>query len=150
MKKFRFSLETVLDYKQQVLDAKKAEHAAALAAVRRQENILEEAENAYAALNQEYRERAVEGLAVATALCYENDLRRLEEEIRSAEQKLEELRRREAEKRSIVVEAKQDTSSLEKLREHKWESYQHEAQKSEEAFIDEIVSASWVAERQHG
>ena len=31
MKKFRFSLETVLDYKQQVLDALRIEHAAAQA-----------------------------------------------------------------------------------------------------------------------
>ena len=34
MKKFRFSLETVLDYKQQVLDALRIEHAAAQAKAR--------------------------------------------------------------------------------------------------------------------
>ena len=37
MKKFRFSLETVLDYKQQVLSALQAEHGAILAQVRDQE-----------------------------------------------------------------------------------------------------------------
>ena len=36
MKKFRFSLETVLDYKQQVLDALQAEHGAILARVQAQ------------------------------------------------------------------------------------------------------------------
>ena len=36
MKKFRFSLETVLDYKNQALDALRAEHGAILAQVRTQ------------------------------------------------------------------------------------------------------------------
>ena len=44
MKKFRFSLETVLDYKQQVLAALQTEHGAILAQVRDQEKLLEELE----------------------------------------------------------------------------------------------------------
>ena len=39
MKKFRFSLETVLHYREQMLDAIKAEHAAALLKVREQEDV---------------------------------------------------------------------------------------------------------------
>ena len=37
MKKFRFSMETVLHYREQLLDALRIEHAAALARVREQE-----------------------------------------------------------------------------------------------------------------
>ena len=44
MKKFRFSLETVMEYKQQVLDSLQAEHGAILAKVRRQEELIEELE----------------------------------------------------------------------------------------------------------
>ena len=40
MKKFRFSLETVLDYKQQVLESLQIEHAAIQAKVRAQEERL--------------------------------------------------------------------------------------------------------------
>ena len=40
MKKFKFSLDTVLSYKQQVLEALQGEHALALAAVREQEGLL--------------------------------------------------------------------------------------------------------------
>lgn len=148
MKRFRFSLESVLSYKQQELDAKKTEHAAALAAMRRQEEALARVEEAYAQLNQEYREKKATGLMVVEALSFENGLRRLEEEIAREEQRLAEARSREAEKRQRVVEAKQDTSSLEKLREHKLDSYKKEQLKSEEAFIDELVSASWAAGRQ--
>ena len=41
MKKFKFSLDSVLSYKQQVLDALKGEHAAILMRVREQEERLE-------------------------------------------------------------------------------------------------------------
>ena len=41
MKKFRFSLETVLDYKQEVLSAPQTEHAAILARVHAQKDLLE-------------------------------------------------------------------------------------------------------------
>ena len=41
MKKFKFSLDTVLSYKQQVLEALQGEHALALAAVREQEALLD-------------------------------------------------------------------------------------------------------------
>ena len=43
MKKFQFQLDTVLRYKTQVLDIRLAEHGSALAAVRRQEGVLEQA-----------------------------------------------------------------------------------------------------------
>ena len=54
MKKFRFSLETVLDYKQQVLSALQAEHGAILAQVRDQEQLLEELEAGYRHMDHEF------------------------------------------------------------------------------------------------
>ena len=47
MKKFRFSLETVLDYKEQVLASLQSEHGAILARIREQETYIEELEAAY-------------------------------------------------------------------------------------------------------
>ena len=43
MKKFRFQLDTVLRYKTQILDIRLAEHGTALAQVRKQEGVLEQA-----------------------------------------------------------------------------------------------------------
>ena len=42
--------------------------------------------------------------------------------------------------RQRLVAARQDTNSLEKLKEKKSEVYRKEAQKQEEEFIDELVS----------
>ena len=144
MKKFRFSLETVLDYKQQVLDALQAEHGAILAQVRAQEELLERLEANYYELNQEFTQRKMEGISILDAMQYEQYLRAMEREIQEAVLELEKLRQEEEAKRAQVVAAKQDTSSLEKLREKKLDLYNKAVQKSEEAMIDEFVSTTRV------
>ena len=144
MKKFRFSLETVLDYKQQVLDALQAEHGAILAQVRAQEELLERLEANYYELNQEFNQRKMEGISILDAMQYEQYLRAMEREIQEAVLELEKLRQEEEAKRAQVVAAKQDTSSLEKLREKKLDLYNKAVQKSEEAMIDEFVSTTRV------
>lgn len=140
MKKFKFSLDTVLSYKQQVLEALQGEHALALAAVRGQEELLEELWQEYRDYNAEYRRRAEEGLPLTEALMYQNGLRAAEREIQQETAHLEELRAEEEKKREAVVEAKKDTSSIEKLKEKKLDAYHKAEAKSEEAFIEEFVS----------
>ena len=142
MKKFRFSLETVLDYKQQVLDALQAEHGAILARVQAQEQVLEDLEQQHRDLDAEFTQRKLEGISILDAMHYEQYLRAAEREIEKAAQLLEQLRQEEERKRAQVVAAKQDTSSLEKLKEKKLELYNKAVQKSEEAMIDEFVSTT--------
>lgn len=144
MKKFKFSLDTVLSYKQQVLEALQGEHALALAAVREQETLLENLWQEYRDYNAEYRRRAEEGLPLTEALMYQNGLRAAEQEIQRQTARLEELRAEEEKRREKVVEAKKDTSSIEKLREKKLDAYHKAEAKSEEAFIEEFVSTMRV------
>ena len=144
MKKFKFSLDSVLSYKQQVLDALKGEHAAILAQVREQEEVLEAVWKAYRDCNEEYRQRKAEGITVTDAMLYQNGLRVLERDIQRETDKLEELRKQEEAKRQEVVDAKIDTSSIEKLKEHKLEDYYKAVQKDEEKLIDEFVSSARV------
>ena len=66
----------------------------------------------------------------------------LEQDIQRETDKLEELRRKEEKKRQEVVDAKIDTSSIEKLKEHKLEDYNKAVQKDEEKLIDEFVSSA--------
>ena len=88
MKKFQFSLDTVLEYKQQRLDSLKAEYAAAVQLVRQQEAAVAEAEGQYVRLNEEYREKKAEGLLVAEAMTYETGLQVIENRIRQEREKL--------------------------------------------------------------
>ena len=142
MKKFRFSLETVLDYKQQALDAIRAEHGAILARVRVQEEVVDGLEGEHRQVDGEFSQRKLEGLTVLDALNYEQYLRALEREIQAARQKLEHLRQQEEKKRAQVVEARKETATIEKLKEHKLEDYRKAAQKAEELQIEEFVSTT--------
>ena len=142
MKKFRFSLETVLEYKQQILDSLQAEHGAILARIRQQEEHIEMLEAEYRHLSQEFNRRKTEGISILDALKYEQYLRAMERQIQQAILRLEDLRRLEEAKRAEVVSAKQDTSAIEKLKDKKLDSYNKAVQKSEEAMIDEFVSTT--------
>ena len=148
MKKFRFSLETVMEYKQQILDSLQTEHGAILAKVRRQEALIEELEAAYRHLAQEFNRRKLEGISILDAMKYEQYLRSSERQLEEAYQHLAELQKQEEAKREQVVEAKKETSSIEKLREKKLEGYNKAVQKSEEAMIDEFVMTRRAMEAQ--
>lgn len=142
MKKFKFSLDSVLSYKEQVLDALKGEHAAILAQVRAQEEVLEAVWQEYRDCNEEYRQRKAEGITIMDAMFYQNGLRVLEADIQRETDRLAELKKQEEAKRQEVVDAKIDTSSIEKLKEHKLEDYNKAVQKAEEVLIDEFVSSA--------
>ncbi len=148
MKKFRFSLETVLEYKQQVLDSLQAEHGAILAQVRQQEELIEELEAEYRHMSGEFNRRKLEGLSILDAIKYEQVLRAMEREIEEARERLRELQKQAEKKREQVVEAKKETSSIEKLREKKLENYNKTVQKGEEALIDEFVTTKRIMEAQ--
>ena len=130
MKRFQFSLNTVLSYKQQVLEELQNEHGQLLYQVRQQELVLQAAEERYRGLNLEFRQAETEGLTIAEALRYESGLRLASRWISSSR------------KRRQVVAARQDTASLEKLKDKKWEDYQKQVQKGEELLIEELVTAA--------
>ena len=142
MKKFRFSLETVLDYKQQALDALRAEHGAILAQVRAQEAVIEGLETEHREADEDFTRRKLEGINILDALNYEQYLRALERRLQTEYYKLERLRRQEEQKRTQVVEARKETATIEKLKEHKLESYRKAEQKDEEQRIEEFVSTA--------
>ena len=113
MKKFKFALDTVLSYKEQVLGVLQGEHAEAVARVRAQEELLEKLWREYRDCNEDYRDRALEGMPVTEALMYQSALRAAEQEIQRETKRLEEL-----------------------------EAYHKEEAKSEELFIEEFVSST--------
>ena len=145
MKKFKFALDTVLSYKQQVLDALEAEHAAAMAKVHEQEKVLDAVWQEYRDCNTQYREKKAEGLSITEAMIYESSLRSGELHIQRETKKLEKLQEEAEKKREEMVEAKIDTSSLEKLKDKKLEQYRKDEQKDQELLVDEFISSTRAA-----
>ena len=144
MKRFQFGLDTVLQYKRQVLDGAQNEYAEAIQRVRQQERRLREAEARHRSLNQQFRRAEAEGITIADAMGYEMGL--LEGEIQREESRLHQLQTEAEERRKRMIAARQDTSSLEKLREKKLESYEKELQRQEELRIDELVANTRAVE----
>lgn len=140
MKKFFFALDTVLSYKEQVLDGLKAEHARILAKVRECERAIEELEQLHRECTAKFREEKMNGIKISEIHTYENYLEALGLKIRQKYEQLEKLQKKEEAKRNEVVEAKKETSSIDKLKEKKRGEYDKEVQKQEEQFIEEFVA----------
>lgn len=140
MKKFSFQLESVMNFKNQRLDSKKAEHARIIAMVNEQNEKINILLEKFRGVNQEFNEKKMVGIAIIDAMEYSGFLYKLELEIQQAKRYLEELKHKEDQKRAEVVEVKIETSTLEKLKEKKLEIYNKEVQKSEELYIEEFVS----------
>lgn len=145
MKKFKFSLDSVLSYKQQILDALQAEHGVIVARVRGKEEELEREWQEYHQCNQEFQQKMGLGLPVTDALMYQSRLRSMEREIQRTTQELDELKKIEEAKRAEVVEAKKESTSIEKLKDRKLREYHKEEAKGEERFIEEFVTMTRLA-----
>lgn len=144
MKKFRFQLDTVLGYKQQVLDNRLVEHGAAVAQVTRQEAVLQDAEGRLSNYEEEFRHKKSAGMSMFEALKYQNCMEALVGEVDREAEKLVQLRRVEEEKRARVVESRVETKTLEKLKEFKLAEYNKGVQKDEERFIDDLTATRRV------
>ncbi|MEH2951913.1 flagellar export protein FliJ [Candidatus Merdisoma sp. JLR.KK011] len=140
MKKFYFALDTVLNYKEQVLENLQAEHAQIIA-----ERV--ECERGIEALEQEQRECMVQmeekktfGISITDMQTYDRFLTSLRKKIERERERLAEILLREERKRGQVVEARKETASITKLKDKKRAQYDKEVQKADEQFIDEFVS----------
>ena len=139
MKKFQFPLDTVLSYKEQILDGLKAEHAAILAKVHACENEIARLERERGLCVMEFEQKKVRGMAIKDIRTYERYLEALRLKIRRKQAELKRLQDMEEIKRNEVVEARKETSSIEKLKEKRQQEYNKMVMKEEEQFIEEFV-----------
>lgn len=140
MKKFSFSLDTVLSYKEQILESLRGEHARILARVRECERDIENLENERYSYGKKLDAERAAGMPIKDIRSYSTYMDALGWKIEQKKAELAKLEIEEEKKREEVVEAKKETSSIEKLKEHKLEEYNKMVQKQEEQFIEEFVS----------
>ena len=150
MKKFFFSLDTVLRYKEQILDNLKGEHARILQKIRMCEQEIEALERERMDCAREFGRKRERGMAINDIRTYENYLESLRLKIIQKKNQLERLLEEEEKKREQVVEAKKETSSIDKLKERKRFEYEKEVQKQEELSIEEFVTTRDAMARLNG
>lgn len=147
MKKFHFSLEKVLQYKDSLLEEEKNK----LMEIRVRKNTvdmkIESNERELVQTDRERTEKAAGGMTVVEMQSYSYRIetgRRLIKELMLQQKKLEiEVERQLA----VVIACTQEVSGLEKLREKQLEEYNKEADKEQQLIISEMISSKYI-ERQ--
>ena len=145
MKKFKYSLETVYQFKLQVLDKVKEEYAIKQQEVLNQQSLINRLEEELFHYEEEFERVKQEGASIETIMMYVNGIERMEKRI--GKEKDELIRRTviAEEKKREVIKANVDTNAFEKLKEKKLEEYRVQGQKAEEQFIEEFVSHAMKA-----
>ncbi len=148
MKKFQFTLQKLMDFRQQELDRQKNTLSVLQAELQR---IYEEKDELSRKVEEFSAE--LEEVCRSGAQAYEISVRKryivsLQQEIHarelSAAQKQEEINRQ----LGVVVEATKDVRTLEKLEEKQLEDYKAAAVKENEQFIEEFVSGQSIRKAQ--
>ena len=145
MKKFKYSLETVYQFKLQVLDKVKEEYAIKQKEVLNQQSLINRLQEELFHYEEEFERVKQEGASIETIMMYVNGIERMEKRI--GKEKDELIRRTviAEEKKREVIKANVDTNAFEKLKEKKLEEYRVQGQKAEEQFIEEFVSHAMKA-----
>ena len=139
MKQFQYRLETVLDYKTQVLDNLKNEHAVILQNVNRKREEIRGLNRELAGFQQEFDRTKEEGATIENYRLFDMCIGRMEPIIDEEKERLKVLRRQEEDKKKQVITAKVDTSKFEKLKDKKLKEYQKAVAKADETFIEEFI-----------
>ena len=136
MKRFKYSLENVLHYKEQILDSIKAEHGTLLAQIRKKEAEIQELENKLVSAQNKMDDLKKQDVQIKDICLYGMYISEMENQIR----KKQLLQQQEEKKKVQVIAAKIDTSRYEKLKDRRQSEYEKAAKKAQELFIEEFAS----------
>lgn len=144
MKKFQFTLQKLMDFREQELDRQKN----ALAALQGDLKKIQDRREELAAMVVRYSNDLVTagsaGVSVAEMAMRKRYIVTLQQEIHECERRAV-LKQQEIDKQlSVVVDATKDVKTLEKLEEKQLEEYKAAEGKENELFIEEFVSGGAV------
>ncbi len=148
MKKFRFTLERVLDYKEQVEQNLRNEHGQAVREVKEQEQKIGELEVGFQSFREQIEDVKKTEISSARLLSYSGYLSTLIGKIASEKEELARRKKEEERRRELVIEAKKETSSIQMLKDKKRREYDALAAKEQEREVEEFVSNRSIAGRQ--
>lgn len=139
MKKFFFALDTVLNYKEQILEHLQEEQVQIIAEALQCEKGIQKLKEEQRQSILVYEDKKKKGMGINELQAFDRFLTSQTKKIEREKLRLQEIRVREEKKRAEVVEAKKETSSITKLKEKKEDQYNKDVQKQEELFIEEFV-----------
>lgn len=140
MKKFNFSLQKILEIKEQILDNFKFE----LSNLNHQLNNLDmEIKNLkfkYSQMDEEFNKKSSVCITVGEITYFKMLMGSILKKIENKQEDKQIINKKIIEKRNEIISVNKEISSLEKLRDKELEKYNALVTKSEEIFIEEFVS----------
>ena len=145
MKKFSFSLQKVLEIKEQILENLKVELSNLNSDYKKAEHEIINLKAKYSEENNEFLEKSSVSISVGEMSYYKMYMSSILRKIEIKEEEKSKLLKMIEAKRQEIVSKNIEISSLEKLREKELEKYNSALLKSEELFIEEFVSNKSMA-----
>ena len=144
MKKFQFTLQKLMDFREQELDRQKNALAALQGDLKRINDRRDELTAKVVKYSNDLVTSSASGLPAAEISMRKRYIVTLQQEIHECEQRAI-LKQQEIDKQlSVVVDATKDVRTLEKLEEKQLEEYKAAEGKENELFIEEFVSGGAV------
>lgn len=129
-----------MTYKEQTEELLRNDYMQKLALVREQEVIIDKVKEQYKHYWETLESGKQNGCTIVFLQAYETYLKTIQEQLAKEEEILEQLKEDAEEKRHILMMAKIERTSIEKLKEKKQEEYGKIVQKEEELLVEEFVS----------
>ena len=147
MKKFSFSLERVLNYKTQVEQSLRNEHRQSVKKVHDKEEEISILEDDFTQFCESTSPKESVPISAARMRGRSDYMNLLLGRIEQEREALGELRKEEERKREEVIHAKQETSSIQMLKDKKRQEYDAAEAKSRELEIEEFVSNRMISSK---
>jgi flagellar protein FliJ len=144
-KSFKFKLQSILDYKQDLEDKEKEKLAKILQELEQAKNYKRMLEQRKVQAQSELREKQREGgVDVNQLRFYTNYLKKLDNDIQYAALLIEQIKAREREQRQALLKAAQERQTYEKLKEKHKEQFDEEEAEKERKLIDEMATIGFA------
>ncbi|HNX63712.1 MAG TPA: flagellar export protein FliJ [Oscillospiraceae bacterium] len=139
MKKFKFSLDKLLNYKEQILDKEKNELSALRHKKQSAEEELLEVKNHLKVSNQNYIEKSQAGMSAQDMVVSKRYLNSLTDRIFQLDKIIAIYEEKIQKQLLVVIEATKEVNTIQKLEEKQLEEYNTAVRKADENFIQEFV-----------
>lgn len=140
MKKFSFSLQKVLEIKEQLLENLKIELGSLNKDLINIDAVIKGLKRQFNDIEKEFLERSSVSISVGEMLYYKALMSSVLKQIEHKEEDKQILLKKLEAKRQEIVSMNMEISSLEKLKNNELERYNKAVTRGEEIFIDEFVS----------
>ncbi len=140
MKKFKFTLESLKKYNEQILDSEKNTLGRMRAQLSELMNALDEKFREIDEATEKLKELLQIGTNATRLSLHKKYISSLQQDVYRIKAQIEQKNREIAKQLENVIVATQEVSKLEKLEEQQIEEYKHAERKETEQFIEEFVS----------